>query len=221
MGFVFIVALLPALAWYGLGVVWPWVRAACRGEPMPLISSWGLQFAVAPAILALIVGPDWGAVAFLLVPGILPATYMHFALAGPYGDIVVQQALAMGLGLLTGLATAIFLGARSLVRYIPIAAILTAAAVTLAVAEIQAGHRIVTRAEELGARCLSRQSFLASVRQSSSWRHHHAEALVDGTWEIWSYRADDFQPTPSGVWLDPGQHECEDRAAWEREGGRP
>ena len=222
MGYAIVLALLPALFCYGLCVVWPWLLAACRGDEMPLISSWALQIAVAPAIVAVFVGPDWGAAGFLLVPGVWPVCYLLVALTGSSSDIVAQQALALGLGLLVGPAMAMFLTTRGLVRYIPIAALLGAATVTLAVAEVQAGHHIAARAEDLGARCLSRQSFLASLRQHQSRpRRHHAEALIDGGWQIWSYHAGDFQPAAGGVSPDPGQRRCEKDAAWERNGGRP
>jgi hypothetical protein len=219
-GYLIVMALLPAVVWYGAGVILPWALAARRGDRMPLISSWAIQLAAAPAILALIAGPDWGTVAFLAVPGLLPLAHLGFVLRAA-SEIVVQQSLAVAFGLLAGLVTGVTIARRGMVRYLLIAVIASAAAVTLATAEFHAGHRIITRAEQLGARCLTRQSFLASVRQQSSWRRHHAEALIGGEWQIWSYRANDFQATPSGVWRDPWQRDCEERAAWEREGGRP
>ena len=219
-GYLIVMALLPAVLWYGAGIMLPWVFAARRGDGMPLISSWALQLAAAPAILALMAGPDWGTVAFLAVPGLLPLAYLGFVLRGA-SEIVVQQSLAIAVGLLAGLVTGVMIARRGMVRYLLIVVIASAAAVTLATAELQAGHRITTRAEQLGARCLTRQSFLASVRQQSSWRRHHAEALIGSEWQIWSYRADDFQVTPSGVWRDPWQRYCEQRTAWERDGGRP
>lgn len=191
-----LVALWLAIAglWWGVGIIRPLMR---RGDGVPLgpLPRFVIAVSIFIAGTSVLLQPSfWGLLAALVAP---PVTALLYAGAVQIYAETFALAIYAGLG---ALALAIALSRIARRPRTPWLAVMTAGALGFFITAEITTHRAMSAGAE-GAECFTRQSLLASARQSfdDGWDSPHAVIARDGELHFWSYKTGRFHEVYTGL----------------------